>query len=180
MDSMDPFKSRDVLAPSASQNHTETPKELTPAPYWNGVSFRLQNHLFIVNIESISSVFPRAQITPLPGVKSWVQGITHNQGRLLPVIDLKVFLGLPHCFSEASSHPILELKHPDISAGLLVDEIYGQQRVENQSNLKAVPDDLPDSLLPFTHGCYQQKKQYIVLDIEQLATSEYFLAAAVE
>ena len=61
---------------------------------WVGVGFRLGTERFLVPRGEVREVLmvPPA-ITRVPGAKSWVRGLANVRGHLLPVVDLKEFLG---------------------------------------------------------------------------------------
>ncbi len=61
---------------------------------WVGIGFRLGDEQFIVSRDSIREVLMvPAFITRVPGARSWVRGLANVRGHLLPIVDLKAFLG---------------------------------------------------------------------------------------
>src|SRR5690606_28167887 len=61
---------------------------------WVGVAFRLSSENFLVAREETREVlgFPSV-VTRVPGAKAWIRGIANVRGQLLPVVDLRAFLG---------------------------------------------------------------------------------------
>ena len=61
---------------------------------WVGVAFRLSSENFLVAREETREVlgFPRC-VTRVPGAKPWIRGLANVRGQLLPVVDLRAFLG---------------------------------------------------------------------------------------
>jgi len=61
---------------------------------WVGVAFRMGGETFLVAREETREVlgFP-AVVTRIPGAKSWVKGLANIRGQLLPMLDLRQFLG---------------------------------------------------------------------------------------
>ncbi len=174
-----PFEYLKALELCAIQYSVEVPEEETRATFWDGVSFRLNDYLFTVGISEITEILPVPQVTPLPGVKPWAKGIANVHGRLIPIIDLRVFFDLPTS-SEAGYQRIIIIEQKELSVGVIVDEVYGRQRIPLSDHQKIVPAELPENILPFTNGCYQQDDRYIVFGAEQLVVSDNFLAAASE
>jgi len=61
---------------------------------WVGVAFRMGGETFLVAREETREVlgYPAA-VTRIPGAKSWVKGLANIRGQLLPMLDLRQFLG---------------------------------------------------------------------------------------
>jgi twitching motility protein PilI len=61
---------------------------------WVGIAFRLGGEAFLLAREETREVmsYPAA-VTRVPGAKGWVRGLSNLRGQLLPVIDLRAFLG---------------------------------------------------------------------------------------
>src|SRR6266849_2144090 len=61
---------------------------------WVGVAFRMGGETFLVAREETREVlgYP-AVVTRIPGAKSWVKGLANVRGQLLPMLDLRQFLG---------------------------------------------------------------------------------------
>jgi len=61
---------------------------------WVGVAFRMGGETFLVAREETREVLGHpAVITRIPGAKSWVRGLANVRGQLLPMLDLRQFLG---------------------------------------------------------------------------------------
>ena len=61
---------------------------------WVGVAFRLAGEVFLVAREETREVlaYPAA-VTRVPGARSWIRGLANVRGQLLPIVDLRAFLG---------------------------------------------------------------------------------------
>ena len=61
---------------------------------WVGVAFRMSSESFLVAREETREVlgYP-AVVTRVPGAKPWIRGVANVRGTLLPVVDLRAFLG---------------------------------------------------------------------------------------
>ena len=79
-------RSRAVTPGSVSG--TEAAKE------WVGVAFRMGGETFLVAREETREVlgYPAA-VTRIPGARTWVKGLANVRGQLLPLLDLRQFLG---------------------------------------------------------------------------------------
>ncbi len=68
-------------------------------------------------------------------------GLANVRGQLLPVIDLRAFLGngaTPH----ARNARVIVANHRDIPAGLLVDEVLGFRRFADAEFTSEVPSSI--------------------------------------
>ena len=79
-------RSRNVAAGSAPES--------AAGQEWVGVAFRMGGETFLVAREETREVlgYP-AVITRIPGAKSWVKGLANIRGQLMPMLDLRQFLG---------------------------------------------------------------------------------------
>jgi len=75
---------------SAGSNATQSSAERE----WVGVACRMAGEIFLVAREETREVlgYPAA-VTRLPGAKPWVKGLANVRGQLLPMLDLRQFLG---------------------------------------------------------------------------------------
>jgi len=95
---------------------------------WVGVALRMAGDLYLVAREETREVLGvPASTTRVPGAKAWIKGLANVRGQLLPIVDLRHFLG-------SGMH------HREIPAGLLVDEVLGFRRfAENEFTGDAPP-----------------------------------------
>ena len=61
---------------------------------WVGVAFRMGGETFLAAREETREVlgYP-AVVTRIPGAKNWVRGLANVRGALMPMLDLRQFLG---------------------------------------------------------------------------------------
>jgi len=106
---------------------------------WVGVSFRLGGENFLVAREETREVLGvPAFLTRVPGARTWIRGLANVRGQLLPVVDLRAFLG-GGAAAIGRSARILMANHRDIPAGLLVDEVLGFRRFTDSEFNSQVP-----------------------------------------
>src|ERR1700758_2644588 len=69
-------------------------QEGTAGREWVGVALRMAGDLDLVaRGESREVLGVPAAMTRVPGAKGWIKGIANVRGQLLPIIDLRQFLG---------------------------------------------------------------------------------------
>jgi twitching motility protein PilI len=95
---------------------------------WVGVAWRMAGEAYLVAREETREVlnYP-GQLTRVPGCKGWVRGLANVRGTLLPIIDLRQFLGSGATPLTRNTR-LLVVNHRDVPAGLIVDEVLGFRR----------------------------------------------------
>src|SRR5271170_2505645 len=107
---------------------------------WVGVALRMAGELYLVAREEAREVLGvPSPLTRVPGAKGWILGLANVRGQLLPIIDLRAFLGSGPTPASRNTR-IIVVNHRDIPAGLLVDEVLGFRRFsEAEFNAEAPP-----------------------------------------
>jgi twitching motility protein PilI len=145
---------------------------------WVGVAFRMGGETFLVAREETREVlgYP-AVVTRIPGAKSWVRGLANVRGQLLPMLDLRQFLG-SGASTPGRNTRVVVVNHREIPAGLMVDEVLGFRRfAENEFDAEAPPTVIRcDSYLA---GAFRRGGDvWPVLSLKSLVESQSFLQAA--
>jgi twitching motility protein PilI len=145
---------------------------------WVGIAFRLGGEAFLMAREETREVmgYPTS-VTRVPGAKGWVRGLSNLRGQLLPLIDLRWFLGAgPTTVSRATR--VLVANHREIPAGLVVDEVMGFRRFYESE----FSSDLPPTLLRcerYLAGAFKRGAEvWPVFSVRTLLESQPFLQAA--
>lgn len=145
---------------------------------WVGVALRMAGELFLVAREETREVLGvPGVLTRVPGAKSWVRGLANVRGQLLPVLDLRQFLG-SGVTPVTRNVRIVVAHHREIPAGLLVDEVLGFRRfVEAEFS-----GDVPPTVVRcerYLAGTFRRgQEQWPVLSVRTLIESPAFLDAA--
>jgi len=145
---------------------------------WVGVAFRMGGETFLVAREETREVlgYP-AVVTRIPGAKAWVKGLANVRGQLLPMLDLRQFLGSGATASGRNTRVIV-VNHRDIPAGLMVDEVLGFRRfAETEFNAEAPPTVIRcDNYLA---GAFRRGGEvWPVMSLKSLLESQSFMQAA--
>ncbi len=89
------------------------------------MAFRLSSESFLAAREETREVLSYPSVvTRVPGSKPWIRGIANVRGQLLPVVDLRAYLGGGMTTTNRSTR-VLVANHREVPAGLLVDEVLG-------------------------------------------------------
>lgn len=82
--------------------------------------FALGEEQYAIALERAQQVLPLSPVTPVPGASAHLLGVVNLQGRLLAVLDLAGFLGLPAAPEEGF---VVVLRHDPPELGLLVSHV---------------------------------------------------------
>lgn len=106
---------------------------------WVGIGLRLGNERFVVPREQVREVLMLpSTLTRVPGAKPWIRGLANVRGHLLPIADLRAFLGAGATGAERSARVVV-LNSPDYPVGLVVDEVYGFRRFLQREHVSEFP-----------------------------------------
>src|SRR5438034_4906803 len=86
--------------------------------------FSLGKQQFALPVGQVSTVVPRATLTPLPGAPGDLIGLLRLRGALCPVIDIRARLGLPVSVPHIGEC-IVVMHIAALRIGLLVESIVG-------------------------------------------------------
>mgnify|MGYP001765205458 CR=1 FL=1 len=154
------------------------PEAVASGAEWVGIAFRLGGEAFLLAREETREVlaYPSA-VTRVPGARAWIRGLSNVRGQLLPVVDLRAFLGAGQT-TVARSSRVLVANHREIPAGLVVDEVLGFRRFY-ESEFSA---DLPPTLLRcerYLAGSFRRGAEvWPVFSVRTLLESPQFMQAA--
>jgi twitching motility protein PilI len=145
---------------------------------WVGVAFRMGGETFLVAREETREVlgYPLV-VTRIPGAKTWVKGLANVRGQLLPMLDLRQFLGSGPTAVGRNTRVVV-VNHREIPAGLMVDEVLGFRRfAEPEFNAEPPPTVIRcDSYLA---GAFRRGGEvWPVLSLKSLVESQSFMQAA--
>ncbi|HZZ41419.1 MAG TPA: chemotaxis protein CheW [Tepidisphaeraceae bacterium] len=113
-------RARSLARPSASAQSPDASIEV--------VEFRLAQELYAVEQRYVEEVLPLKDFTPLPGTPPFLPGIVNVRGKVLAVIDIKKFFGLPDA-GIADLHAVIVVRVNDVEAGILADLVGGARSV---------------------------------------------------
>ena len=148
----------------------------------SGICFSLDQHQYVSDIEEVREVVPVPDATPLPGSKPWVKGVANVKGRLVPVIDLSIYLGLPE--PEANrTRQMMVIDRKPLIAGLIVNEVHGMvhlpQGLYSEGTTKTGSREI-QAVNCYLSGSYHQDQEFPVFSFNKLVNSPDFLMTAQE
>ncbi|MGB6450492.1 MAG: chemotaxis protein CheW [Steroidobacteraceae bacterium] len=145
---------------------------------WVGVALRLAGELFLAAREETREVLSvPATLTRVPAAKPWIRGLANVRGQLLPIIDLRHFIGSGVTAATRNTRVVV-VNHREVPAGLLVDEVLGFRRFAESEFTGDAPPTVArcERYLAgaFRHG----DEQWPVLSLRTILESPAFADAA--
>ena len=128
------------------------------------LEFRLASEGYALESRHVQEVHPLRELTPLPCTPPFILGIVNVRGRILPVVDLKKFFGLPER-GLTDLHRIILVRGHGLELGLLADVIVGVRSVAADSLQPSLPT-LTGIRADYLKGVTEER--LVVLDVERL------------
>jgi purine-binding chemotaxis protein CheW len=138
--------------------------EEAPTPW---VAFVLAGEWYALPVGAVQEIIRVAEITRVPDAPAVVRGVVNLRGRVLPVVDLRLRLGLPPIDLDVTRR-ILVLPARGRWIGVLVDSVSSIERIR-PSEIQPVPPDLLTLRSDYFSGVTQKDAQlFVLLDAERV------------
>jgi twitching motility protein PilI len=174
----DPFKVLQELEQRCRQNAAGLPQQEEVKSIWSGIGFRLGEAHFVAPLSEVVELLNYPTLTKVPGAKSWVRGIANVRGNLLPIMDLRDYLGWRPVEINKSSR-VLVFEHDSVFAGLLVDEALGLKHFLEEE-WRPEWDVQDEDLQPYLRGGFLEDDiAWTVFSLHALTGAQSFMRAAV-
>ncbi|HET6654667.1 MAG TPA: chemotaxis protein CheW [Gammaproteobacteria bacterium] len=144
---------------------------------WVGLGFRVGELRLVVAREQVRELMHYPGAHPVPGSKDWLLGIANVRGQLLPITDMKQFLGGGESTISRSTR-VLAVDHPEMPAGLLVDEVYGFRRFHEEDGEDFDAASLPAAGAWLSGGYRRGEAVWGIINLQALVEDPAFLQAA--
>jgi len=144
---------------------------------WRGIGFTLGATALLAPLEQVEEILTAPLMTRIPLTKAWVLGLANVRGNLLPVMDMRSFLGLGTKAIDADSR-VLVIREGEFFAGLLVDSVSGLQHIDITERTDELPD-VVDELQGYLREGYRfEGTVRPVFDFRKLTADGDFMQAA--
>jgi twitching motility protein PilI len=145
---------------------------------WVGVALKMAGELYLVAREEAREVLGvPSPLTRVPGAKGWILGLANVRGQLLPIIDLRAFLGGGES-PAARTARIIVVNHRDVPAGLIVDEVLGFRRFDDAEFSAEVPPTIVNCARFIAGSFHRGEERWPVLGLRSLVEDASFLEAS--
>lgn len=150
------------------------------AEEWVGIGFRIGQEYFVAQRDQVREVLMLPDsMTRVPGASRWMLGIANLRGHLLPLIDLKMFLGSGRTSLRRVTR-VISVNHREIPAGLVVDEVQGFRRFSDNEYVEKWPQTAV-RCDRYIQGAFERGPDiWPVFNLYDLLESSTFLQAAAE
>jgi purine-binding chemotaxis protein CheW len=136
------------------------------------VSFHIDNEEFGVEILKVQEIIRMMAVTKVPNAPCFIEGVINLRGRVIPIIDLRIRLGLER-ISHNSSTRIIVLEISSKTIGFIVDSVNEVLRIP-----KSIIETPPDIISRGINSEYitavgkLDDRLLILLDLEKILSSE--------
>ncbi|MCI0395705.1 MAG: chemotaxis protein CheW [Chloroflexi bacterium] len=142
------------------------------------LTFRLAGQEYGLLVENVRQIIEMVTITRLPEAPAAIQGVINLQGKIVPILDLRLRLGLP--FKPYQLHtPIILIEHYSQVLGLVVDSVEAVTEIapaDLESNEAVLPPQLngkQNGWLPSLAGLAKVARRLIpILKVEAILSRD--------
>lgn len=114
------------------------------------ISFRLADQVFCLDIMAVKEIRVWQKATPLPHSPEYVLGFINLRGKVIPVVDMALRLGLP-AIQPTEQSAIIVIDEGDRGVGILVDSVSDMVTVKPEE-MQPVPDVMSAEEKALTRG----------------------------
>jgi purine-binding chemotaxis protein CheW len=162
---------KSILKERARQLAKEPEESAPPHFFMEVLSFLLAGERYAIEARFVVETMPLRELTPLPGLPSFILGIVNIRGRILSVMDIKKFFDLPEN-GLTDLHKLIIVSYRDLEVGIVADSLVGMQTFQQ---------DIMQSSLPTLTGIREKylagvtADGTIVLRVERILSDERIL-----
>lgn len=157
-----------ILKTRARALAQEPPKAALAGTFLEIIEFRLASETYGIESMFVREIHQIKDFTPLPGVPSFVLGITNVRGQILSVVDLKKFFDLPDK-GLGELNKMIILRNKGMEFGILADSILGTHAIPLDA-IQAPPETVTGIGADYVRGVTGE--HVVVLDAEKILNDE--------
>ncbi len=138
---------------------------------------RLGREVYGLDTNYIFDIRVMGSVTRVPRVPDWMAGVTNLRGRIISVLDLQRFLGLPPAEDDSAAEPatpyLVVVETPAMELAILVNEVQAikalpiSQIQESSSAVRGIPADYMRGIVISAQG-EEDAAPLLVLDLPNL------------
>ena len=131
------------------------------------VGFRVGEQDYAFRIDRIQEIVILEQVTPMPQVAAFVEGVSNLRGEIIPIINLRKLLGLAHRDADADSRTIV-VNVGERTMGCRVDSVSQVMRIA-EDDIQPAPETVTVDGAHYIAGFAKIKERLLVLlDVDAL------------
>lgn len=140
------------------------PEKKEASDYIEVVEFLLASERYCIQSAYVSEVYPLKELTPVPCTPKFVAGIINVRGRIISVIDIKIFFELPEK-GISDLNKVIIIHNRVMEFGILADAVLGAGQIPLRDIQPSLPT-LTGIRAEYLKGV--TKERLVVLDGEKL------------
>jgi len=130
--------------------------------------FRVSDEIYGINIMDIKEIIKPREVTEVPRAPSFVSGVLSLRGMIIPIIDMRLRLGLAQN-EPTGKERIIVIKNVNSLSGLMVDEVIQVVQVQH-NDVEPAPPVLDGIDRDFIRGIGRSEGLLmIILNLENVA-----------
>ncbi len=135
------------------------------------VAFSLNGEEFGVEITQVKEIIKHRNVTRLPHVETYIEGVTNLRGEVIPIICLRKRFGIPA--QEVTQDTRIIIAEVDQSRiGFIVDAVTEVMRIA-ETNIEPPPSTVAGLKAHYLKGVGKiDDRLLILLDVDRILTSE--------
>jgi len=139
-----------LFADSLQHERAEQDERLHQWEMW--VTCRIEREVFALPVKQVQEILRVSALTRVPHAPFPVRGVTNLRGYVLPVVDLRVRLGMP-AEEPGPRHRVMVVHSRGRLIGLLVDAVEQVTQIDRLA-VEPVPDDVMTAQSYYLLGVY--------------------------
>lgn len=144
------------------------PEKKEADEYIEVVEFLLASERYGIQSAYIREVYPLKELTPVPCTPKFVAGIINVRGRIISVIDIKIFFELPEK-GITDLNKVIIIHNSVMEFGILADAVLGAKQIPLQDIQPSLPT-LKGIRAEYLKGV--TKEMLVVLDAEKILSDK--------
>ncbi len=125
------------------------------------VSFKIGNEEYGIDIIKVQEINRMSQITKVPNTEEYIEGVMNLRGRVIPIVDLRVRLGLEKKQQDKNTRVIfVDLENKTV--GFIVDAVNKVLRIPS-SIVEAPPEIVIGANREFIKGVGKLEENLLIL-----------------
>lgn len=134
------------------------------------VIFQLSDEYYGIRIDSVENIEKIVDITRVPGTPNYVKGVINMRGEIVPIIDLRLRLGLEEKEHDEETRIIIN-EIGEMMIGFIVDSTYEVIQIEN-SQIENKSNSEGKNTQSYADAIAKDKgRMIILLDMEKILTN---------
>lgn len=133
------------------------------------VAFRLGNELYGIPITQVHEIIQRPEMTRLPQMPDFVEGIINLRGKIVPVIDLRRRFNMPDSEDKANARIVVTQMSSQL-VGMVVDSVQGVSNLQEEA-IEPLPESIQAIEREYLDGIGKMQDGIIILiNLEKVLT----------